>query len=185
MSQDIINSVKDQMSKSLDALHKEFVGLRTGRASSRLLDPIQVDAYGSLMPLNQVGTVSVVDARMLSVQVWDKGMVSATEKAIMESNLGLNPSTEGQLIRIPLPQLSAERREELAKVAAKYAEQARVSVRNARREGMDALKKMEKDDGLSEDDSRRLADQIQKQTDEFVKKVDEMLTSKEADIKQV
>ncbi len=182
MSDQLLNPLKAKMEKAMEALAHEFSGLRTGRASVNLLDPIKVDAYGSLMPLNQVGTVNCPEPRMLTVQVWDKSMVSATEKAIRESDLGLNPMAEGQLIRVPLPQLSKERREELVKVAKTYAEQARVSIRNVRRDGMDTLKKMEKDDGLSEDDKHRLSDKVQNLTDQYIKKVDELTASKEADI---
>ena len=185
MSDALIKSLKEKMDKALEALHHEFSGLRTGRASINLLDPIKIEAYGSSMPLNQVGTVNAPEPRMLVVQVWDKSLVSATEKAIRESDLGLNPITDGQMIRIPLPQLTKERREELVKVASKYAEQARVSVRNVRRDGMDAIKKMEKEDGLAEDDKHRLSDKIQHLTDDYIKKVDEHFATKEKDILQV
>lgn len=185
MSDVLINALKEKMDKALESLHYEFSGLRTGRASINLLDPIKIEAYGSTMPMNQVGTVNAPEARMLVVQVWDKSLVSATEKAIRESDLGLNPVTEGQTIRIPLPQLSKERREELVKVAGKYAEQARVSVRNVRRDGMDSLKKMEKEEGLSEDDKHRMSDKIQDLTDGYIKKVDDHLSTKEKDILQV
>lgn len=174
-----------RMEGAVDNLHKEFGGLRTGRASVSLLDPVMVDAYGSKMPLNQVGTVSVPESRMLSVQVWDAGLAKATEKAIRDAGLGLNPQPEGNLIRIPIPDLNEERRQELAKVASKYAENARISVRNVRRDGMDALKKAEKDGEISEDEHKRLSDEVQKLTDERIQKIDKMLSDKEQDIMQV
>lgn len=174
-----------RMESAVEVLHKEFSGLRTGRAATSLLDPITVEAYGQAMPLNQVGTISVPEARLLSVQVWDKGMVKAVEKAIMDSGLGLNPQTDGQMVRIPIPPLNEERRKELVKIAGKYAEEARVAVRNVRRHGMDELKKAEKDGTISEDEHRKLSDEIQKYTDEGVKKIDEALSHKEAEIMQV
>ena len=171
-----------KMDKSLDALKREFGGLRTGRASVNMLDQIKVDAYGSLMPLSQVGTVNVPESRLLTVQVWDKGMVSSVEKAIRESGLGLNPSSDGQIVRIPIPPLNEQRRHELTKIAAKYAEEARIAVRNTRRDGMEMLKKMEKDGDCSEDEHRRLSTQVQELTDERVKKIDVMLDQKQKDI---
>ncbi len=173
------------MDSAIDALHKEFAGLRTGRASTQLLESIEVTAYGAAMPLNQVGTVSVLEPRTLGVQVWDKGNVAAVDKAIRESGLGLNPATSGQLVRIPIPPLSTERRQELSKVASRYAEQARVAVRNVRRDGMELLKKMEKDGDLSEDEHRLWADEVQALTDKHVKLADEALAHKEAEIMQV
>ncbi|TDQ80524.1 ribosome recycling factor [Dongia mobilis] len=180
-----LNDFSRRMDGALEALRKEFGGLRTGRASAGLLDPVQVSAYGSTMPLNQVGTVSVPEPRMITVQVWDKGMVSAVEKAIRDSGLGLNPASDGNTVRVPLPELSQERRQELTKIAHKYAEQGRVAVRNVRRDGMDYLKKLEKDHEISEDEHKKLADQMQKLTDEHVKKVDEALATKEKEILQV
>lgn len=174
-----------RMDGALDNLQKEFAGLRTGRASAGMLDPVMVDAYGSKMPLNQVATVSVPESRMLSVQVWDGSMAKAVEKAIRDSGLGLNPQPEGAVIRIPIPDLNEERRAELSKVAGKYAENCRVSIRNVRRDGMDTLKKLEKDKAISEDESKRFADDVQKMTDERIKKVDSMLADKEKDIMQV
>ncbi len=174
-----------RMDGALDALKREFQGLRTGRAHSSLLEPVKVKAYGTEMPLNQVATVSVPESRMLSVQVWDRSLASAVEKAIREAGLGLNPQTEGQTVRVPVPQLSEERRQELSKVAGKYAEQARVAVRNVRRDGMEALKKQQKEGEISEDEYKRMADQLQKMTDEHVKKIDELLEHKEQDIMQV
>ena len=177
--------LKKKMEATVDALKKEFSGLRTGRASTSLLEPVHVDAYGSKMPLAQVGTIGVPEARMLTVQVWDGGLVQSVVKAIREADLGLNPSNDGNLIRIPLPDLSQERRQELVKVAGKYAETARIAIRNVRREGMDALKAQEKDGDISEDDHRRSSDQVQKLTDAHIKQIDEMLSSKEKDIMQV
>ncbi|MGN6670437.1 MAG: ribosome recycling factor [Candidatus Nucleicultricaceae bacterium] len=180
-----IQEIERRMNAAIDVLHKEFSGLRTGRASTALLEPVLVEAYGSKMPLAQVGTVSAPEARMLSIQVWDASMASAVEKAVRESGLGVNPIREGQVIRVPLPDLSQERRLEISKVAAKYAEQARISVRNVRRDGIDQLKKLEKDKTISEDEFHKFSDQIQKHTDVFVKKVDELLAHKEKDIMQV
>jgi ribosome recycling factor len=177
--------LKRRMDGAVDNLYKEFGGLRTGRASANLLEPVNVEAYGSKMPLNQVATVSVPESRMLSVQVWDAGLVKATEKAIRDAGLGLNPQPEGNTIRIPIPDLNEERRAELSKIAGKYTENARISVRNVRRDGMDALKKMEKDGEISEDDLKRLSDEVQKLTDEKIQKIDTMLSEKEKDIMQV
>ena len=179
------NDLKRRMEGALDALKREFVGLRTGRASTSLLENIQVDAYGSAMSLNQVASVSVPEPRLLTVQVWDNGNVKATEKAIQDAELGLNPQTEGNLIRVPIPELSEERREEMAKVAAKYAEQGRIAVRNVRRDGMDSLKKLEKDGDISQDEQHARGDDIQKMTDAYIKQVDELLETKEQEIMQV
>jgi ribosome recycling factor len=174
-----------RMDSALKALAHEFGGLRTGRASTNLLDGIQVDAYGSMLPLNQVGNITAPEARLLSVSVWDKSMVKAVEKAIRESDLGLNPAVDGQTIRVPIPALSEERRKEMVKVAHKYAENAKIAIRNVRRDGMDAVKKQEKDKLISEDEQRKQSDQIQKLTDDFIKKVDEQLALKEKDILSV
>ena len=174
-----------RMDGALEALRKEFGGLRTGRASASLLEPVHVTAYGNDMPLNQVGTVNVPEPRMITVQVWDRGLVGAVEKAIRDSGLGLNPAADGSTVRVPIPELSTERRQELSKVAHKYAEQARVAVRNVRRDGMDFLKKQEKDGNISQDEHHDLNDQVQKLTDEHVKKVDEALATKEKEILQV
>lgn len=178
-------NLDQRMKKSLAALKDEFAGLRTGRATTSLLDPIMVDAYGSKMPMNQVATVSVPEARMLSVQVWDKGMTQAVEKAIRESSLGLNPMSEGTVIRVALPELNEERRRELTKVAHQYAEHAKVAIRHIRRDGMDTLKKLEKDGDISKDDMHQRSEAVQKLTDECVAEVDTMLAKKEADIMQV
>ena len=179
------DDLERRMNGALETVKHEFAGLRTGRASASLLEPIKVEVYGSEMPLDQVGTISVPESRMLSVSVWDKGNVSAVEKAIRESSLGLNPSSDGTLIRIPLPELNEERRAELVKVARNYAEQARVAVRNVRRDGMDQLKKAEKDGDISQDDHKVLADDVQKMTDATIKLIDEALEQKEKEIMQV
>ena len=180
-----LDDIKRRMGGALDALDREFNGLRTGRASARLLEPLTVDAYGSQMPINQVGTVNVAEARLLTVQVWDQQLVKAVEKAVIESELGLNPQTEGNLIRIPIPDLSEERRVELKKVAGRYAEQGKVAVRNVRRDGMDTLKQMERDGEISQDDQKSQADEIQKITHEHIALIDESLATKEAEIMQV
>lgn len=177
--------LKRRMEGALNTLNNEFAGLRTGRAHASLLDTIAVEAYGSRMPLSQVGTVSVPEPRMIIVQVWDKGMVKAVEKSIRESNLGLNPASDGQNVRVPLPELSEERRKELVKISAKYAEACRVAIRNVRRDGMDALKKMEKDGDISKDEHHTRGEAIQKLTDEHVKKVDDLVAAKEKDIMTV
>ncbi len=180
-----IDEHKRKMQSAIDVLSKEFSGLRTGRASAALLEPVMVDAYGSSVPLNQVGTASIADARMLTVQVWDKSMVKPVEKAIREAGLGLNPSADGMLVRVPMPELSQERRKELTKIAAKYTEQTRVAIRNIRRDGMDILKKLEKDSHITEDQQQKFSKDIQTLTDDFVKKTDELLIQKEKDILQV
>lgn len=177
--------LKTRMQKSIASLRDELAGLRTGRASASLLEPVTVEAYGSRMPLNQVATVTVPEPRMLSVQVWDRGMANAVEKAIRDSGLGLNPMSEGQIIRVPLPELNEERRRELTKVAHNYAEAARVAVRHIRRDGMDALKKAEKDGDLGQDDVRAQSDLVQKATDAAVTEIDQVVAAKEAEIMQV
>ena len=175
------SDIQRRMDGAIDNMNKEFSGLRTGRASASLLDPVAVDVYGSKMPLNQVGTVSVPEPRMLSVQVWDASNVKAVEKAIRDAGLGLNPMPEGNNIRIPIPDLNEERRSELTKVAGKYAESARISVRNVRKDGMDAVKK----EGLPEDEEKRLQDEVQNLTDDAIKKIDGALADKEKDIMTV
>ncbi|PKP83565.1 MAG: ribosome recycling factor [Alphaproteobacteria bacterium HGW-Alphaproteobacteria-18] len=177
--------IERRMEGALASLASEFAGLRTGRASVNLLDSIQVPAYGGVTPLSQVASVTVSDTRMLSVNVWDKTVVGAADRAIRDSGLGLNPVMDGQTLRIPIPPLNEERRVELTKIAGKYAEAARVAVRNVRRDGMDDLKKAEKDGEISEDRHRSLAEEVQKLTDMFVKRVDEALKAKEAEIMQV
>ena len=181
MSADI-NDLRGRMEGALKSLHSEFGGLRTGRANASLLDNIIVEAYGSNTPLNQVANISIPEPHLLSVQVWDKGNVKSVEKAINAAGLGLNAAADGQLVRVPIPPLSQERRVELTKVAKKYAEEAKVAVRNVRRDGMDSLKKMEKDSEISKDDHTKRSEGIQKQTDEFIKKIDEALVVKEKEI---
>ncbi len=176
-----LDQTKQRMDGALEALRKEFGGLRTGRASTSLLDPIHVDAYGSPLPLNQVGTVGVPEPRLLTVQVWDKGLVKSVEKAIRDAGLGLNPQPDGQMIRVPLPELSQERRQELVKIAGKYTEQARIAVRNVRRDAMDGIKK----EKPSEDETQALNEKVQKLTDETIKKIDDLLAHKEKEIMQV
>ncbi len=185
MANELMNELRRRMDGALEALRREFAGLRTGRASAHLLDPVVVKAYGGEMPLVQVGTVNVPEPRMITIQVWDRSLVSAVEKAIRDSNLGLNPQTDGQLVRLPIPELSQERRQELTKLAHKYAEQGRVAVRNVRRDGMDTLKKLEKDGKISQDEHRTRTDDVQKLTDDHIKKVDEALALKEKEILQV
>jgi ribosome recycling factor len=177
-----IGELKRRMHGAVTALKQELSGLRTGRASAHLLEPIHVEAYGQSMPLNQIATISVPEPRMLSVQVWDKSMVHNVEKAIMAANLGLNPSTEGQVIRLRIPELNEERRKELVKVAHKYAETARIAVRHVRRDGLDALKKLEKDHQMSKDDHDRQAGDVQKATDQTIAEIDTMLAGKEKEI---
>src|SRR5712675_3241193 len=177
-----LEDIKRRMQGALTSLKTELSGLRTGRASTSLVEHVQVDAYGTHMPLNQLATVSVPEPRMISVQVWDKSMVHAVEKGISASNLGLTPSTEGQVIRLRLPELNQDRRKELAKIAHKYAEAARVAVRHVRRDGLDVLKKMEKDHKISEDDGKRSSDQVQKLCDDMIADVDKMLAVKEKEI---
>lgn len=180
-----LDDLKRRMDGAIEALRREFAGLRTGRASISLLEPITVEAYGATMPLNQVGTIGVPEPRMITVQVWDKSLVSVVDKAIRNSGLGLNPAADGQQVRVPIPQLSEERRVELTKIAGKYAEQARVAVRNVRRDGMETLKHMEKDSEISQDEHHMWADEVQVLTDGHVKLVDEVLAQKEAEIMQV
>jgi ribosome recycling factor len=182
---DLKKDLKRRMDSAVEVLKKEFAGLRTGRASPHLLDPVMVEAYGSMVPLNQVANVSVPEPRLITVQVWDKGTVKSVEKAIRDAGLGLNPAADGQNVRVPIPPLNEERRKELQKVAAKYAEQARVSVRNVRRDGMDALKKMEKDGQISQDEHRHHEKDVQAFTDETIKHLDEALAHKEKEILQV
>ncbi len=185
MSDARLNEFSRRMDGALEALRKEFGGLRTGRASANLLEPVHVSAYGNDMPLNQVGTVNVPEPRMITVQVWDRGLVGAVEKAIRDAGLGLNPMADGSTVRVPIPELSRDRRQELSKIAHKYAEQARIAIRNVRRDGMDFLKKQEKDGKITEDEHHGLSDGMQKLTDEHVRKVDETLATKEKEILQV
>ena len=177
-----INDVKRRMQGATQSLKHELGGLRTGRAAASMLEPVQVEAYGSHMPLNQVATISVPEPRLLSVQVWDKTMVKAVEKAIVDSNLGLSPATEGQVLRLRIPELNEERRKELVKVAHKYAEAAKVAVRHVRRDGLDMIKKLEKNHEISEDDQERLSNEVQKATDGVIAEVDQLLAAKEKEI---
>ena len=180
-----LKDIERRMNGAAEVMRKEFAGLRTGRASPSLLEPIMVDAYGSLMPLNQVGTIGVPEPRMLTVQVWDQALSGAVEKAIRESGLGLNPASDGQLLRVPVPELNQERRVEMARIAGKYAEQARVSVRNVRRDGMERLKRLERDGEISKDENHAWAGDIQKMTDSIIKEIDAALAGKETEIMQV
>jgi ribosome recycling factor len=184
-----LTTLKQDLSRRMDAaletLRREFNGLRTGRASPALLEPVRVHAYGSEVPLNQVGTVAVPEARMLTVQVWDRSLVGAVEKAIRDAGLGLNPASDGQLVRVPIPQLTQERRNELVKAAHKYAEGGRIAVRGVRRDGMEQIKTLEKKHQIGEDVSKDWHAEVQKLTDQYVKKVDDMMADKEKDIRQV
>jgi ribosome recycling factor len=180
----ITGDLSRRMDGALDTLRKEFAGLRTGRASPALLEPIKVEIYGTEMPITQVGTIGVPEPRMLTVQVWDRTAVSSVEKAIRDAGLGLNPASDGQTVRVPLPPLTTERRIELAKLAGKYAEAARVAIRAVRRDGMETLKRLEKDHEIGQDVHRDWADEVQKLTDAYIRKVDEALAAKDADIKQ-
>ncbi|HYG26673.1 MAG TPA: ribosome recycling factor [Caulobacteraceae bacterium] len=181
----VLSKYRDRMDKAVQALKEEFGSLRTGRASATLLDQIYVDAYGSQMPLNQVGSVSVPEPRSLTVSVWDRGLVVSVEKAIRNAGIGLNPVVEGQNLRIPIPPLTEERRKDLAKLAGKYAEQQRIAVRNIRRDANDDLKKAEKDGAITQDEQKRMETEVQKMTDEAIKRVDEALKTKEQEIMQV
>lgn len=187
MSDDAIdfNDLTKRMEGAISSLKNDLAGLRTGRASASLLDPVMVEAYGQSMPINQVGTVNVPEARMVSVQVWDKSMVGAVEKAIREAGLGLNPVVDGQNLRIPLPELNEERRRELVKIAHQYAENAKVAIRHVRRDGMEEVKKAEKDGDIGKDDAHTLSDRVQKLTDDMVTRVDEAIAQKETEIMQV
>jgi len=181
----VLSKYRDRMDKAVSALKEEFASLRTGRASSSLLDQISIEAYGSTMPINQVAAISVPEPRMITVNVWDKGMVVSVEKAIRSSNLGLNPVVDGQSLRIPIPPLTEERRKDLAKVAGKYAEQQKIAVRNVRRDANDDLKKAEKDGAINQDEHKRMETEVQKLTDEAIRRVDEALKIKEQEIMHV
>ena len=183
--EELLKDLRRRMDGALEVLRKEFGGLRTGRASTSLLEPVQVNAYGGTVPLNQVASVNVPEPRMISVQVWDRSVVKAVDKAIREAGLGLNPQTEGQVIRVPIPELNEERRRELTRVAAKYAEQARVSVRNVRRDGIEVLRRLEKDGEISQDEHRKLDREVQQLTDDHIKRIDETLAQKDKEILQV
>lgn len=180
-----LNETKRKMEAGVEALKKEFSGLRSGRASTAMLEPVMVDSYGSMMPLNQVANISTPEPRLLTVTVWDRSMISAVEKALRDSGLGLNPQTEGATIRLPIPPMTEERRKEMVKVAAKYAEGARVAIRNIRRDAMETVKKLEKDKAISEDDKGRHEKDIQKATDDTIAKIDLTLSHKEKEIMEV
>ncbi len=184
-AENVTNELDGKMQKTISTLEHELVGIRTGRASPALIEPIIAEAYGSKLPISQLATVSSMDARTLSIQVWDKEAVKAVEKAITNAHLGVNPATEGQIIRISLPSLTEERRIEFAKLAAKYGEGAKVAIRNLRRDVMDHLKKFEKNKEISEDDLKKLGDKVQKTTDNYIKQIDDKVTAKEKEIKQV
>ncbi|WP_420129506.1 ribosome recycling factor [Longimicrobium sp.] len=180
-----LQKARQRMDGAIEALRREFAAVRTGKASPALLDSIKVEAYGSLMPLNQVGTVSAPEPRMLTVQPWDKSMLKAIEKSLRESDLGLNPSNDGSIIRIPIPPLTEERRKEFVKMLHKLTEEARVAVRNVRRDANDEVKQSQKDEGLSEDDVRREQGEVQKLTDQYIAKIEELMKHKEAEIMEV
>ncbi len=181
LKQDLVR----RMDGAIETLRKEFAGLRTGRASPGLLEPVRVEAYGTAVPITQVGTIGVPEPRLLTVQVWDRTLVGAVERAIRDSGLGLNPASDGQVVRVPIPQLTAERRNDLAKAAGRYGEGARIAVRGVRRDGMDQIKAHEKKHEISEDDSARWSDEVQKLTDQYIKRIDESLVEKEREIRQV
>ncbi len=184
-----LNALKEDLTRRMDGaletMRRDFAGLRTGRASPGLLEPVKVEAYGSEVPITQVGTIGVPESRMITVQVWDKTLVGAVERAIRDSGLGLNPGSDGQVVRVPIPQLTAERRVELAKAAGRYGEGARIAVRGVRRDGMEKIKGFEKKHEISEDDVKDWSDEVQKLTDSYIKRVDESLAEKEREIKQV
>lgn len=182
---ELVADLQRRMDGALESLRRDFSGLRSGRASPNLLEPVRVEVYGSVVPLSQVGSVAVPEARMLTVSVWDRSVVGAVEKAIRDSGLGLNPASEGQTIRVPIPQLTEERRYELAKAAARYAENGRIAIRGVRRDGMDKAKSFEKKSEISQDDLKSWSDSIQKLTDDYIGRVDKLLAEKERDIKQV
>ena len=186
MAQDeLIKDLQRRMDGAVDVLRKEFGGLRTGRASASLLEPVSVMAYGGTVPLSQVASINVPEPRMISVQVWDRSVVKAVDKAIREAGLGLNPQTEGQVIRVPIPELNQERRRELTRVAAKYAEDARIAVRHVRRDGIETLRRLEKDGDISQDEHRKLQNEVQHVTDDHIKRIDETLAQKDKEILQV
>ena len=186
MAQDeLLKDLQRRMDGAIEVLRKEYGGLRTGRASTSLLEPVQVNAYGGMVPLNQVASVNVPEPRMITVQVWDRGLAKAVDKAIREAGLGLNPQTEGQVIRVPIPELNEERRRELTKVAARYAEEARIAVRKVRQHGIEALRRLEKDSEISQDEQRKVQTDIQHLTDDHIKRIDETLAQKDKEILQV
>ncbi|GEO84946.1 MULTISPECIES: ribosome recycling factor [Alphaproteobacteria] len=180
-----LNDVKRRMDGAINAFKHDIASLRTGRASANILDPVTVEAYGSRMPLNQVANVTVPEPRMLGISVWDKSMVNAVDRAIREANLGLNPIVDGQNLRIPLPELNEERRKSLVKIAHEYAEKAKVAIRHVRRDGMDGLKKAEKDGVIGQDESRATSEKVQKMTDDTISDIDRLLVEKEKEIMQI
>ncbi|WP_025886347.1 ribosome recycling factor [Asaia prunellae] len=182
---DLLEDLTRRMDGAMESLRRDLSGLRSGRASPNLLEPVRVEAYGSEVPLSQVGSIAVPEARMLTVSVWDRGLVGAVERAIRDAGLGLNPAADGQTVRVPIPQLTEERRNELARAAGRYAENGKIAVRNVRRDGMDQIKTHEKKSEISQDDMKVWSDGVQKLTDQYVKKVDDMLAEKEREIKQV
>jgi ribosome recycling factor len=181
----LLKDLRRRMDGALEVLRKEFGGLRTGRASASLLEPIMVNAYGNTVPLNQVASINVPEPRMITVQVWDRGVVKAVDKAIRESGLDLNPQTEGQTIRVPIPDLNEERRRNLTRVAAKYAEDARISVRNVRRDGIETLRRLEKESEISQDEHRKQQREVQHLTDDYIRRIDESLMQKDREILQI
>jgi ribosome recycling factor len=183
--EELLKDLGRRMDGAIEVLRKEFGGLRTGRASASLLEPVHVPAYGNNVPLNQVASINVPEPRMITVQVWDRGLAKAVDKAIREAGLGLNPQSEGQTIRVPIPELNQERRRELTKVAGKYAEDARVAVRKVRQHGIETLRRLEKDSGISQDEQRKLQNDIQHLTDDHIKRIDETLSQKDKEILQV
>ncbi len=185
MADDLEKDLERRMEGALEVLRREFAGLRTGRASVSLLDPVMVEAYGSRMPVNQVGSVSAPEARLLTVQVWDRSLVNAVEKAIRNADLGLNPQSDGQTVRVPIPQLDEERRVEITRIAGKYAEQAKIAIRNVRRDGNDRLKRLERDGEISQDEMHQRTSDIQELTDAEIDRVDELLDGKQTEIMQV
>ena len=185
MTEDLAKDLKRRMEGAVEVLRREFAGLRTGRASVSLLDPVMVEAYGSRMPVNQVGSVSAPEARLLTVQVWDRSLVNAVEKAIRNADLGLNPQSDGQTVRVPIPQLDEERRVEITRIAGKYAEQAKIAIRNVRRDGNDRLKRLERDGEISQDELHQRTNAIQELTDAEILRVDELLDVKQTEIMQV
>ena len=183
--EELLKDLRRRMDGAIEVLRKEYGGLRTGRASTSLLEPVQVPAYGGSVPLNQVASINVPEPRMITVQVWDRGLAKAVDKAIREAGLGLNPQTEGQMIRVPIPELNEERRRELTRVAARYAEEARVAVRKVRQHGIEALRRLEKDSEISQDEQRKAQNDIQHLTDDHIKRIDETLAQKDKEILQV
>jgi len=185
MAHELVKNAQERMAKSVEAIRDDLSKIRTGKASASLLDPVKVDAYGSEMPLNQVSTVSTPDARLITVQPWDKGLLNSIEKAILKADLGFNPSNDGVIIRIPVPPLNEDRRKEFVKMCRKITEDGRIAIRNVRRDGNDHLKKLEKEHAISEDELHNYIDDVQQATDKFIKELDQILKHKEAEILEV